>query len=141
QRAQNLELPEEFLRNPRSAFAQERQRVEALGEPAISERQSQWRDMIYAAVGRVLPPALRLHTPEVKKLFDQIDHEIYNGPEPQEDAPELPELVLQDSGRLRTKVGVLAVKQDGGVAADLRAFQALVVEAMLKQTYFAADAR
>lgn len=129
-------LPPELLRNPRSAFAAERRRLEAMG-PEISQRESQLRDLIYAALGRVLPPALRDLAPTVRGMFDQFDHQVYGAPEPDPHAPEMPQLDLADSGRLRPKVRVLTIRSGSGIQADLRAFQTMLVEALRERRYYA----
>lgn len=139
-RAAETPLPPELLRTPRSAFAGERLLLAAIGDPVVSPREAQLRDMIYAAVGRVLPPALRLHAPQVRALFDAVDEHVYGGPPAPDPPREFPQLELRDSGRLSTHVQLLSVRQGGGVAADLRAFQSLLVEALQRQTYYAADA-
>lgn len=139
-RARQLELSPALRRRPRSAFGDERALLDAMGPPVVSAREQRLRDVIYTAVGRVLPPALRLHATDVRALFDQVDHAIYDGPEPPEPPVEFPALELQDSGRLQTRIGLLSIEQVGGIAADLRAFEALLSDVMQNQSYYAADA-
>lgn len=131
-------LPEEILRRPRSAFAAERDRLHAIG-PQLTEQDRRLRDLIYLAVGRVLPPALRVHAPKVRAMFDELDQRIFGGapPAPAED---LPQLELPNSGRLRPIVQQLTIRSRGGFAVDLRAFRDFVVDAMTAQTYVAPDA-
>ncbi|MEO6218624.1 MAG: hypothetical protein ABIO86_21540 [Sphingomonas sp.] len=139
-RAADAPLPPELLRTPPSAFRRERSMLDIIGDPVVSPREAQLRDMIYAAVGRVLPPALRIHAPEVRALFDQIDEHVYGGPEAPDPPTEFPELELEDSGRLSTQVQLLTIHSNGGAAPDLRAFQSMLVDALQRQTYYAADA-
>jgi hypothetical protein len=136
-RSGEMPLPDELGRMPRSAFAGERRRLEAMGPPVISERESQLRDMIYAAIGRVLPPAMRIHAPAVRNMFDELDHYIYGAAAPPENPPELPQLDLADSGRLRPVVRMLTIRSHGGMSADLRAFQTMLVEALGQRQYYA----
>jgi hypothetical protein len=121
-------------------FAAERVRLQELGPPLLSAREMQMRDAIYLAVGRVLPPALRVHAPRLQALFGRIDAILYGVEEPPGPAPELPQLDLPDSGRLRPVVGMLTIRSRGGFAPDLRAFRDMVVNAMERQTYMAPDA-
>ena len=136
-RSGEMPLPDELRRMPRSAFAGERRRLEAMGRPVISERESQLRDMIYAAIGRVLPPAMRIHAPAVRSMFDELDHYINGAAAPDEHAPELPQLDLADSGRLRPQVRMLTIRSNRGMPADLRAFQTMLVEALGQRQYYA----
>lgn len=138
-RAAEAPLPPELLRTPPSAFARERLLVDFIGDPVVSPRELQLRDMIYAAVGRVLPPALRVHAAEVRSLFDHVDQYVYGGPEAPDPPTEFPELTLRDTGLLRTKVQFLSIHANG-VAADLRAFQSMLVNAFRGQDIYAADA-
>ena len=132
-----MPLPDELRRMPRSAFAGERRRLEAMGRPVISERESQLRDMIYVAIGRVLPPAMRIHAPAVRSMFDELDHYINGAAAPDEHAPKLPQLDLADSGRLRPQVRMLTIRSNRGMPADLRAFQTMLVEALGQRQYYA----
>jgi hypothetical protein len=134
------EVPAALLRRPASQFAAERARQQALGPPVLSERETQLREAVYLAVGRVLPPALRVYAPRLHNLFQQIDALLYGGGEPPNPSPEMPQLELSDSGLLRPVVEVLTIRSSGGFAPDLRAFRDLVVEAMERQTYLAPDA-
>lgn len=134
------ELPEALLRRPASAFAEERRRLARLGRPTLSERDLRLRDAIFLAVGRVLPPALRIHAPRLRALFEQIDEQLYGVTPSERPAEQMPQLELPDSGRLRPVVEVLTIRSTGGFAPDLRAFRDLVVDAMERQTYLAPDA-
>lgn len=138
-RAAEAPMPPELLRTPRSAFTRERLLLNVIGNPVVSARESQLRDMIYAAVGRVLPPALRMHADKVRALFDQVDEHVYGGPEAPDPPTVFPELVLEDSGQLRTRVQLFSIRANGA-AADLRAFQSMLVDAIRGQEYYAADA-
>jgi hypothetical protein len=129
------EIPPELLRDPTSAFALERRDLErTMGRPALQLDDERLRDLIYLAVGRVLPAALRIHAPDVRDAFDRLDEEVYR----EEREPlARPMLDLGDSGRLRPIVERLTVRSKGGFAPDVRAFRDLLVEELEGRTYLA----
>jgi hypothetical protein len=131
-------IPPGILQDPASLFAQERRELEAsAGRPALQLDDERLRDLIYLAVGRVLPPALRVYAPDVRELFDWLDRTVYGN----ERAPlEHPMLDIEDSGRLRPVVQMLTVRSLGGFAPDLRAFRDLLVEELGTRTYLAPQA-
>lgn len=140
-RATQAPVPASLLSRPTSVLAAERARLQALGPPVLSEREIQLRDIIYLAVGRVLPPALRIYAPRLHTLFQRMDTLLYNRPAPTQSAPEeLPQLDLSAPVRIRPKVQILTIRSNGGFAPDLRAFRDLVVEAMERQTYLSPNA-
>jgi hypothetical protein len=135
-------VPPEIARTPASAFAQERHRLEAESpRPVLQLDDTRLRDLIYIAVGRVLPPALRVYAPDVRALFDRIDEQVYGAPEMTEEQQAalaeqlLPQEDLGDSGLLRTVVGDLRFVTARGEMPDLRAFRDLVIEAVQAQVY------
>ena len=133
------QLPAALTRRPRSAFGA------LLTENAVPTRpdatQLMLRAAIYAAVGRVLPAALRLHAPHLRDYFDKLDRKIYDIAPTAGPMPENPQLELQDSGLLRPIVTMLAIRApEGSYAADLRAFRDMVTAALRSETYRAADA-
>lgn len=137
-------VPVELKRTPASAFAAERKRLEAKGkEPALALNNSALRDLVYLAVGRVLPPALRDYAPQVRAYFDRIDEKIYKAKEMDEKAQEaaadklLPVQDLGDNGKLFPRIAKIRFVAREGQAPDLRAFRDLVVTAMDTQPYFA----
>jgi len=137
-------VPAEVRRAPASAFAAERRALAAkTPKPLMDLGDLALRDLVYIAVGRVLPPALRVYAPDVRALFDRIDKEVY-GHEPDSAAAEelqrQPMLDLGDSGLLRPVVSMLRFVCPDGEAPDLRAFRDLVLEAMRGETYRAAAA-
>jgi hypothetical protein len=98
------------------------------------------RDAVYAAVGRVLPAALRLQAPKLREYFDKLDDKIYQTAPTAGSLPEPPQLELADSGLLRPIVEVLAIRApNNAYAPDLRAFRDMVRAAMVNQSYMAAD--
>lgn len=131
-------LSDALLERPNSAFAAERRRLRELG-PTLDDVGLQLRDAIFLAVGRVLPPALRIYAPRVRALFQQLDERLY-GVDSENTGPEMPQQELTDSGQLRPIVGMLTIRSAGGFAPDLRAFRDNVVQAMQRQTYLAPDA-
>jgi hypothetical protein len=144
--AAELGVDSSILADPASAFAQDRAALEALGRPELRRGgadllpglllgDERLRDLIYLALGRVLPGALRVHAPQVRELFDAFDERVY-GLEP-EAPPEHPMLDMGDSGRLRPVVGLLRIVSPGGFAPDLRAFRDVLVEQLEGLTYLA----
>ena len=131
-------VPAELLRTPRSAFVAERLALAAAKKtpPVPDLGDEKLRDLIYVAVGRVLPPALRVYAPDVRDMFDLIDEKIYrNPPGPDAEAARLPMEDLDDDGTLRPVIGTLRFVAPGGEMPDLRAFRNSVVKKVLKQTY------
>jgi hypothetical protein len=105
-----------------------------MGRPALQLDDERLRDLIYLAVGRVLPAALRIYAPDVRKAFDLLDEEVYG--EEREPLAQ-PMLDLADSGRLRPIVELLSVRSEGGFAPDVRAFRDLLFEELEGRTYLA----
>lgn len=134
-RAGAMPLPPELLRNPRSAFADQRAALNAMGPPTVSPAEAALRDMVYLALGRVLPPALRDLAPTVRHMFDQIDHHLYGAARPPETEPDIPQLELPDQGRLQPQIRMLSIRSHRGMPADLRAFQTMLVTAMNARDY------
>ena len=129
------DIPEELLRDPVSAFAMERLDLErAMGRPELRLDDERLRDLIYIAVGRVLPPALRVYAPDVRELFDTLDEEVYGL---EREPLDHPMLDIEDSGRLRPVVELLTVRSGGGFAPDVRAFRDLLVEELEDRAYLA----
>ena len=137
-------VPPELKRSPASAFAAERKRLEKEGkEPAIALNNSALRDVIYLAVGRVLPPALRDYAPKIRAYFDRLDEKLYKAPEMDEKARDaaaeklLPVEDLGDTGELFPKIAKFRFIAREGQAPDLRAFRDIVIDALGTQTYAA----
>lgn len=136
-----MAIPQELLRRPRSAFAGERARLAAAGHPVLRPPgdepwqlgDNQLRDLIYLAVGRVLPPALRSMAQDVKSAFDTADVEVYQTKPEQLDQPMLE---LEDNGRLRPVVSKLTIRSDA-LAADIRGFRDVLVGELEARTYLA----
>ena len=130
------DVAEGALKDPISVFARQRRTLEKeIGRPKLQLNDQNLRDLIYLAVGRVLPPALRVYAPDVRAFFDMLDKEVYGvKPAP---LPEHPMLDIEDSGRLRPIVHVLTLRQDGGYTADLRAFRDLLIEQLEARAYLA----
>lgn len=134
-----MSIPPELMRRPRSAFAGERARLDAAGHPMqlpagdepLQLGDTQFRDLIYLAVGRVLPPALRGLAPDVKAIFDSFDAAVYDTAATPLDQPML---TLEDNGRLRPVVGKLTVRSDA-MPADVRAFRDVLVAELEARTY------
>jgi hypothetical protein len=133
-----LGLPAEIGKRPRSAFAGERAELGKEGDPYL--RSVPWllgdkelRDLIYIAVGRALPSALRPLAEDVKAGFDELDQDVY-GEEPAKLGTPMP--TLEDNGLLRPVVGKLVIRSDG-LAADLRGFRDVLVEELEARTYLA----
>lgn len=130
-------VPPGLLKNPVSAFGLERRELEKTRpEPVLNLDDERLRDLIYVAVGRVLPAAFRMHAPGVREAFDLVDEQVYG----EKKAPlEHPMLELKDDGVLRPVVKVLAVRalEGSGFAPDVRAFRDLLVEALQGQKYLA----
>ena len=140
-------VPPEIAKSPASAFAGERRKLEAASQhPVLRLDDARLRDLIYMAVGRILPPALRVYAPDVRAFFDRIDENVYGAPEMDDKqraaaaAALLPEQDIRDSGQLRPVVHSLRFVAPGGQAVDLRAFRDLVVDAMKNQFYVAQTA-
>jgi hypothetical protein len=127
------DIPEGILRRPASAFALERRELErTMGRPELQLDDERLRDLIYIAVGRVLPPALRVYAPDVREMFDALDEQVYGV----ERTPlEHPMLDIEDSGRLRPVVDLLTIRSDGGFAPDLRAFRDLLIDELEGRAY------
>ncbi|HEX8573149.1 MAG TPA: hypothetical protein VF759_10410 [Allosphingosinicella sp.] len=137
-------VPKELKRSPASAFAEERKRLEAKGkEPALALNNSALRDLVYLAVGRVLPPALRDYAPQMRAYFDRLDEQLYKAPEMDEKARKaaaeklLPVQDLGDTGELFPKIAKIRFKARDGQAPDLRAFRDIVLDHIGRQTYVA----
>ncbi len=131
-------LPAALTLRPKSAFAQALKDNAAPTAP--SPAQLMLRDAVYAAVGRVLPAALRLQAPKLREYFDKLDDKIYQTAPTAGSLPEPPQLELADSGLLRPIVEVLAIRApNNAYAPDLRAFRDMVRAAMVNQSYMAAD--
>jgi hypothetical protein len=133
-----LGVPAEIRKRPRSAFADQRAALEKEGSPFIRDvpwllGDKELRDLIYLAVGRVLPSALRPLAADVKATFDKVDQDVY-GVEPTELGT--PMLDLEDNGRLRPVVRKLVVRSDG-LAPDVRGFRDVLVEELEARTYLA----
>jgi hypothetical protein len=132
--------PAEFLRHPPSGFAAERRALDAAGPPVLDATERGLRDMIYLAVGRVLPAALRIQAPAVRAIFDEIDATLYPDA-PQDPHPDHPQQILPDSGRLQPQVAKLTIRASHRFAApDLRVFRDRLVEVMGTQGYHVLDA-
>lgn len=136
-----MKLPPEF-KSPRSAFAGERKALEeTMPMPKLELANPELRDLIYIAVGRVLPPALREYAPEVRALFDKLDSKLYGAKEGTEAEKEalqkelLPVQDLGDTGLLYPKIKKLRFVGPNAEAPDLRAFRDLVVKQVEIQTY------
>ncbi len=136
-----MAIPPDLMRRPRSAFAGERARLDAAGDPMLRTASDepmqlgdmQFRDLIYLTVGRVLPPALRGLAPDVKAMFDSFDAEVYDTTATPLDQPML---TLEDNGRLRPVVGRLTIRSDA-MTADVRAFRDVLVAELEARTYLA----
>ena len=109
-----LPTPPELLRSPASVFASEQRRLEAAAPlPSFRMDDVRLRDLIYIAVGRILPPALRTYAPDLRALFDRIDEGVYRAkPLTNEQRAAQPQLLLPtpdlaDSGKLRPVIGNL----------------------------------
>lgn len=131
-------VPAEVLRDPTSQFARERRALEASHPaPTLQFDDERLRDLIYLAVGRVLPPALRTYAPDVRALFDEIDRGVYDA---HPAALEHPMLELEDNGRLRPVVHLLTVRAHDGAAPDVGAFRDLLVEELRGRPYLVRQA-
>lgn len=128
-------VPADLLRRPPSAFrAERRELMNTLGRPRLDLGDERLRDLIYLAVGRVLPPSLRT---SARAGFDALDEELYGiEREPLAET----QLDLADSGRLRPVVSQLTIRSIGGFAPDVRAFRDVLVEAIRGRTYVAPQA-
>ena len=134
-------LPGEVLRDPPSVFARERRELRAtLGVPTLHAREGdmpgdrELRDLLYLAVGRVLPPALRVYAPKVRAMFAEIDSAVYHDPQP---PLAHPMLELEDNGRLRPVVELLTVRAHDADAPDVRAFRDLLLDELRGRSYLA----
>lgn len=126
-------VPDALLRDPRSGLAGDRRELlRTEGTPTLLLTDEQLRDAIYLAVGRILPPELRVHAPDVRALFDEFDAEVY-GITPT--AETLPMLEIEDNGRLRPVVGMLSLRAKGGFEPDVRAFRDLLLQEIHARTY------
>lgn len=128
-------VPPGLLKDPASAFALERAALRASRPPPVLRLDDErLRDLVYVAVGRVLPAALRIHAPAVREALDALDETVYG----QTDVPlQHPMLELKDNGALRPVVKVLEVRALGGsgFAPDVRAFRDLLVGALNERKY------
>lgn len=134
----SLGVPAVLRKRPHSAFADERVRLDEEGDPSLrGERwllgEKELRDLIYLAVGRALPSALRPLTATVKERFDQLDQDVYDE---KPAALDQPMLTLEDNGRLRPVVARLVIRTDG-LAADAQGFRDLLVAELEARPYLA----
>ena len=137
---------QELLRAPGSLFSAERAalRRELGGEPsealaALRVQDLRYRDLLYAVVGRVLPPHLRHYIPTLLKTFDAIDHNVYGLPAtPRSDT--FPVRTVPDNGRLRPQVRRLVVRQSGGDEVSLQNIATDLQRLLREQVYLAPSA-
>jgi hypothetical protein len=128
-------VPEEILRTPISAFAVEyRELVERIGRPELDLDDERLRDLIYIAVGRVLPASLRGYAPVVREYFDMLDEEVYGI---EREPLEYPVLDIEDSGRLRPVVDLLTIRARGSSESQMVNFRTDLLSELENRTYLA----
>ncbi len=127
------------FRNPPRIFVQERKRLEdAIGGAAqriLADRvagQQQLRTLIYALVGRVLPPEVRPYLDQIGSAFNAFDALVLS--KGATDEAHFPVRDIPDNGKIRTVIHRLVVKSEGGNRQDLQDFATRLSKA-LNQDY------
>jgi hypothetical protein len=126
-------VPASLLRDPMSAFAAERRALEReRGRPRLLLNDQQLRDMIYLAVGRVLPAHLRDYAPMVREYFDMLDREVYDI---EREPLSQPMLDIGASDRLRPIIRILRIQSADATESELVSFREHLEVELRNRTY------